>query len=41
MAPGGTMTSSTLPFQGGVGQPQPTYGALYGGALEEEPEPIK
>lgn len=43
MAPGGTMTgSSTLPFQSGVGAPQPSYGASYGGSTEdEEPEPIR
>ena len=40
MAPGGTITGSTLPFQGGVGQPQPSYGTFDGDA-EDEPEPIK
>jgi len=43
MAPGGTMTgSSTLPFQSGVAAPQPSYGASYGGSMDEdEPEPIR
>jgi len=40
MAPGGTMTgSSTLPFQSGVGAPQPSYGAP--STEDEEPEPIR